>query len=102
MVAGVMVIGVGMQQRSLLCCVRVAAQVAVACIKVASQAASTMPSLLFFPLLPFLGTCALVVYWVVVTGFLWSAGQVKPYIGQVEMQTDGQALLKPMGHGCPV
>ena len=53
-------------------------QVAVACIKVASQAVSTMPSLFFFPILPFLMTVCLIVYWVVVAGYLYSAGTIMP------------------------
>ena len=51
-------------------------QVAVACIKVASQAVSTMPSLFFFPILPFIMTVCLIVYWVVVAGYLYSAGTI--------------------------
>ena len=51
-------------------------QIAVACIKVASQAVSTMPSLFFFPILPFLMTVCLIVYWVVVAGYLYSAGTI--------------------------
>ena len=49
---------------------------AVACIKVASQAVSTMPSLFFFPILPFLMTTRLIIYWVAVAGYLYSAGDV--------------------------
>ncbi|KAL3136905.1 hypothetical protein ABBQ32_006513 [Trebouxia sp. C0010 RCD-2024] len=51
-------------------------KIAVACIKVASQAVSTMPSLFFFPILPFLMTVCLIVYWVVVAGYLYSAGTI--------------------------
>lgn len=51
-------------------------QIAVACIKVASQAVSTMPSLFFFPILPFIMTVCLIVYWVVVAGYLYSAGTI--------------------------
>lgn len=51
-------------------------QVAVACIKVASQAVSTMPSLFFFPILPFIMTTCLIIYWVAVAGYLYSAGDV--------------------------
>lgn len=53
-------------------------QVAVACIKVASQAVATMPMLLFWPLIPFLALCCLIVYWVAVAAFLYSAGDIKP------------------------
>ncbi|KAK9818176.1 hypothetical protein WJX72_008291 [[Myrmecia] bisecta] len=52
--------------------------VAVACIKVASQAIKTMPMILFFPLLPFIGLVGLVIYWVLVTAFLYSAGTITP------------------------
>ena len=49
-------------------------RVAVACIKVASQAVGSMPSILLFPMLPFLVTFIFLAYWIVVTAFLWSAG----------------------------
>ena len=51
-------------------------QVAIACIKVASQAVSTMPSLFFFPIIPFIMTVCLIVYWVAVAGYLYSAGTI--------------------------
>ena len=53
-------------------------QVAVACIKVASQAVSCMPSILFFPILPFLMVVCLVIYWICVAGYLYSAGTITP------------------------
>eukprot|EP00879_Flechtneria_rotunda_P020927 GHRR01022035.1.p1 GENE.GHRR01022035.1~~GHRR01022035.1.p1 ORF type:complete len:473 (+),score=147.31 GHRR01022035.1:32-1420(+) len=49
--------------------------VAVACIKVASQAVSTMPSIMLFPILPFILEVGLIIYWVAVTAVLYSAGQ---------------------------
>lgn len=49
-------------------------RVAVACIKVASQAVGEMPSILFYPLLPFVLLVGLVVYWVAVSAMLYSAG----------------------------
>lgn len=49
-------------------------KVAVACIKVASQAVGSMPSILFFPLIPFILLVGLVVYWVSVTAMLYTAG----------------------------
>lgn len=49
-------------------------RVAVACIKVASQAVGAMPSILFYPLLPFILLVGLVVYWVAVSAMLYSAG----------------------------
>ncbi|GBF99304.1 choline transporter-like [Raphidocelis subcapitata] len=48
--------------------------VAVACIKVASQAVAAMPSVLLFPLLPFVLEVGLIVYWVAVAAVLYSAG----------------------------
>ncbi|DBA72774.1 hypothetical protein WJX79_010106 [Trebouxia sp. C0005] len=51
-------------------------KVAIACIKVASQAVSTMPSLFFFPIIPFIMTVCLIVYWVAVAGYLYSAGTI--------------------------
>ena len=35
-----------------------------------------MPSLFFFPILPFIMTVCLIVYWVVVAGYLYSAGTI--------------------------
>lgn len=37
-----------------------------------------MPTLLFWPLVPFVALCCLVVYWVAVAAFLYSAGDIKP------------------------
>lgn len=54
-------------------------QVAVACLKVASQAVSTMPFILFFPIFPFLLTAGVMVYWVIVTAFLYSAADIVPH-----------------------
>ena len=62
----------------MLTVVELSSQVAVACIKVASQAVATMPSLLFWPLAPFLALCCLVVYWVAVAAFLYSASSIVP------------------------
>ena len=53
-------------------------QVAVACIKVASQAVAAIPTLLFWPLVPFLAICCLVAYWVAVAAFLYSASSIVP------------------------
>lgn len=64
-----------------------ALQVAVACIKVASQAVSTMPSLFFFPILPFIMTVCLIVYWVVVAGYLYSAGTITAKITTASSST---------------
>ena len=49
-------------------------KVAIACIKVASQAVGAMPWILLYPLLPFALMVGLVVYWVSVTAMLYSAG----------------------------
>ncbi|KAF8064488.1 CHER1 [Scenedesmus sp. PABB004] len=43
-------------------------------VAVASQAVATMPSILLFPLLPFMLEVGLVIYWVAVTAVLYSAG----------------------------
>ena len=48
--------------------------VAVACVKVASQAVAAMPALFAFPLLPFILEVGLVVYWVAVAAIFYSAG----------------------------
>ena len=66
-------------------------QVAVACIKVASQAVATMPSLLFWPLAPFLALCCLVVYWVAVAAFLYSASSIVPQ--QLQAPSSGPLSL---------
>ena len=68
----------------LLCClhaiirhIRVASQmgkVQHACIQVATQAISTMPTLLLFPILPFLLEVGLVFWWVFVAAYLYSSG----------------------------
>lgn len=44
-------------------------------VQVASQAVSTMPSVLLWPLLPFVLEVGLIIYWVAVTAVLYSAGQ---------------------------
>ena len=49
-------------------------RVAVACIKVASQAVGAMPSILFYPILPYILLVGLIVYWVSVSAMLYSAG----------------------------
>lgn len=51
-------------------------KVAVACLKVASQAVGSMPSVLLFPILPFIFEVGLIVYWVAVTAMLYSAGNL--------------------------
>ncbi|KAK9804898.1 hypothetical protein WJX72_010746 [[Myrmecia] bisecta] len=51
-------------------------KIAIACLKVAAQAISTMPSILFFPILPFLFEVGLVFYWIYVTGYLYSSGTI--------------------------
>ena len=49
----------------------------VSVLQVATQAISTMPSLLLFPLLPFLLEVALVFWWVFVAAYLYSSGKLK-------------------------
>lgn len=62
-------------------------QVAVACIKVSSQAVKAMPALLLFPLLPFVCTVLLFAYWVAVAAFLYSAGTIVPqYLAATQLQ----------------
>ena len=62
-------------------------QVAVACIKVASQAVKALPSLLLFPLLPFAATVLLFAYWVAVAACLYSAGDIVPtYLSATQLQ----------------
>eukprot|EP00854_Cymbomonas_tetramitiformis_P022377 gene22377-26998_t len=56
-------------------------RIAVACIKVASQAVSTMPTILFFPLVPLALEIVLLAYWILVVAFLYSAGEVKELEG---------------------
>jgi len=51
-------------------------RVAVACIKVASQAISSMPSILLFPIIPFLATLVVFIYWIVVFAYLYSCGEL--------------------------
>ena len=62
-----------------------------ACIKVASQAVASMPSLLFWPLAPFLALCCLVVYWVAVAAFLYSASSIVPQ--QLQAPSNGPLSL---------
>jgi hypothetical protein len=46
-------------------------QVAVATLKVASQAVARVPSIFFFPIVPFLVTVGFTAYWVVVAAYLY-------------------------------
>ena len=66
-------------------------KVAVACIKVASQAVGSMPSILIFPMFPFLVTFVFLAYWVVVTAFLWSAGDTVA----VYLSNEGESVFEP-------
>ena len=66
-------------------------KVAVACIKVASQAVGSMPSILMFPMFPFLVTFVFLAYWVVVTAFLWSAGDTVA----VYLSNEGESVFEP-------
>ncbi|KAK9842492.1 hypothetical protein WJX81_002530 [Elliptochloris bilobata] len=62
-------------------------RVAVACIKVASQAVKALPSLLLFPLLPFTATVLLFAYWVAVAACLYSAGDIEPtFLASTQLQ----------------
>ncbi|XRB10017.1 choline transporter protein [Pycnococcus provasolii] len=51
-------------------------RVAIATLKVAAQAIAAMPNVLLYPLIPFVLYVGLVVYWVVVSGYLFSAGKL--------------------------
>lgn len=71
-------------------------QIAVACIKVASQAVGTMPTILVFPILPFIMTVCLVIYWVMVSGYLYSAGTIEPrYTSSSTTQSYSLAVSAP-------
>jgi Plasma-membrane choline transporter len=50
--------------------------VAVACLKVASSAVGTIPSIMLFPIITFASSVGLFVYWVIVFAHQWSAGEV--------------------------
>jgi len=61
--------------------------VAIACIKVASQAVKAMPALLLFPLLPFAATVLLFAYWLAVAAGLYSAGGITPqFLADAQLQ----------------
>ncbi|KAJ7514833.1 hypothetical protein O6H91_23G061500 [Diphasiastrum complanatum] len=64
---------------TLLLCQRVV--IAIGCVKVASRAMESMPSILIFPFLPFLMAVMLVAWWLVVAIFLYSDSQVVKYSG---------------------
>ncbi|GMH42049.1 hypothetical protein BSKO_09968 [Bryopsis sp. KO-2023] len=53
-------------------------RIAVAVIKVSSQAVSTMPSILLFPVAPFILEVFIVLYFVFVSALLYSAGDLVP------------------------
>ncbi|PNH05032.1 Choline transporter-like protein 2, partial [Tetrabaena socialis] len=59
---------------TLLCITRI--KIAVACVKVASQAVGAMPTIIFFPFIPFIFEIGLIIYWVAVTALLYSAGDL--------------------------
>uniref|UniRef100_A0A7S1SUR8 Choline transporter-like protein n=1 Tax=Tetraselmis chuii TaxID=63592 RepID=A0A7S1SUR8_9CHLO len=59
---------------TLLMCRRI--KVAVACLKVASQAVGAMPSVLLFPLLPLMVEIIFLVYWLAVCALLYSSGEI--------------------------
>jgi choline transporter-like protein 2/4/5 len=52
-------------------------RIAVACMKVASQAVGVMPSILLFPFATYAMLLALVAWWVIVTAFLYSTGDIE-------------------------
>eukprot|EP00238_Polyblepharides_amylifera_P011393 CAMPEP_0196575494 /NCGR_PEP_ID=MMETSP1081-20130531/4961_1 /TAXON_ID=36882 /ORGANISM="Pyramimonas amylifera, Strain CCMP720" /LENGTH=668 /DNA_ID=CAMNT_0041893815 /DNA_START=86 /DNA_END=2092 /DNA_ORIENTATION=- len=51
-------------------------KIAVACLKVASQAVGSMPSILFFPVVPFCFSLAVIAWFIVVSAALYSAGDL--------------------------
>ncbi|GLC34986.1 hypothetical protein PLESTB_001185800 [Pleodorina starrii] len=59
---------------TLLCISRI--KIAIACVKVASQAVGSMPSIIFFPVLPFILEVGLVIYWIAVTALMYSSGDL--------------------------
>eukprot|EP00899_Mesostigma_viride_P018836 jgi/Mesvir1/26954/Mv20673-RA.2 len=62
-------------------------RVAVATLKVASQAIGSMPHVVFFPIIPFILTLGLIIYWFCVIALLYSAGDVK-YDPAVDVEYD--------------
>ena len=68
-----------------------------ACIKVSSQAVKAMPTLLLFPLLPFVCTVLLFAYWVAVAAFLYSAGTIAPqYLATTQLQPMTLGVRTPL------
>ena len=63
-------------------------RIAVACLKVASQAVGSMPSVLLFPILPFIFEVGLIIYWVSVTAVLYTAGE-RTYSFRTPASADG-------------
>ena len=51
-------------------------RIAVACLKVASQAVSHMPLILFFPIMPLALYVAFIIWWIFVTVYLYACGSV--------------------------
>ncbi|GIL73735.1 hypothetical protein Vretifemale_3863 [Volvox reticuliferus] len=48
----------------------------VSSLQVASQAVGSMPSIIFFPILPFILEVGLVIYWIAVTALMYSSGDL--------------------------
>lgn len=67
-------------------------KIAVACIKVAASAVSSMPSLIFFPLITFISFVALFAYWVIIFTYLWSAGDVVETYREAEEETGSYGI----------
>ena len=51
-------------------------RIAIATIKVASQAIGAMPLIIFFPLVPFVFMVVLVVYWALISALIYTAGEI--------------------------
>ncbi|CAD7702902.1 unnamed protein product, partial [Ostreobium quekettii] len=64
---------------------------------VASQAIATMPSILLFPIFPFIVEVLLVLYFVFVSALLYSAGDLVPKFKGASSETDVGSLLSADG-----
>ncbi len=63
-------------------------------VQVASQAVGAMPTIIFFPLLPFVFEVGLVIYWVAVTALLYSAGDLTAHCRSTDTATSSSLNFK--------
>lgn len=56
-------------------------KIAVATIKVAAKCIASIPSMIFYPILPFIATAGLFIYWIFVTVYLFSVGEIEERSG---------------------